>query len=89
MLYVYELLDQYVGKTDSPANIYLDLIKRSFDICLFDEENAKEGTKLAQDYCKSIDKKGKEVLDTKSIYKIDEIVRFMFTREGIEDHLDI
>lgn len=64
-------------------NLYL--VEEGLRIYLWDQNNPYAGYRLAADYCEHYNPRNYNSLDEKSIYKIEEIVRFMFTYEGLTD----
>lgn len=66
-------------------NLYL--IEEGLRIFLWDHSNPYAGYRLAADYCEHYDPTNFNSLDEKSIYKIEEIVRFMFAYEALVDSL--
>lgn len=66
-------------------NWNLLVLEEAIGIALGHADSPADGYKLAADYCRHIDPRYFEALNGPSQTKILEIVRFMFTREALED----
>ena len=64
-------------------NLYL--IEEGQRIFLLNIADPSSGYRLAASYCEHYDSAYGTKLDDKSIFKIQEIVRFMFTYEGLSE----
>lgn len=64
-------------------NLYL--IEEGLRIYLWDRKNPSLGYRLAVSYCEHYDPAYGNMLDDKSSFKIEEIVRFMFVCEALHD----
>jgi hypothetical protein len=67
------------------TNSKLLIIEKSLAIMLGYAPTPSDGYRLAADYCRHYDSRYREVLNGPSTTKILELVRFMFTREALED----
>ncbi len=66
-------------------NWNLMLVEHGLAICLWHLDSPTHGFKLAADYCQHYDLRYGNGLNGPSRTKIEEIVRFMFTIEALED----
>lgn len=61
------------------------LIEEGLRIYLWDRENPSSGYRLAVSYCENYDAAYGTMLDKTSVFKVHEIVRFMFNYEALEE----
>lgn len=61
------------------------LVEHALAIHLWHTNSPADGYKLAADYCQNYDPRYGNGLNGPSRTKIEEIVRFMFTIEAVED----
>jgi len=73
------------GQVRLVKNTHLFLIEKGLRIYLWRTISPSDGYKLAADYCEHYDPQYGSGLSGPSSFKINEIVRFMFTLEGRED----
>lgn len=66
-------------------NWNLMLVEHALAIYLWHADSSADGYKLAADYCQNYDPRYGNGLNGPSRTKIEEIVRFMFTIEALED----
>lgn len=64
-------------------NRNLMLIEEGLRIFLYDANNPTSGYRLAVSYCENYDPAHGNMLDKKSLFKIKEIIRFMFNYEAL------
>jgi len=62
------------------------LIEKSLKLLLHDKD-PRDGYDLARTYCENYNSKCGDALNGKSVNRIHEIVRFMYTTEACEDDL--
>ena len=77
--------DQRWGPVRIVHNWNLMLIEQGLAIWLWHRDDPARGYKLAADYCQHYDSRFGNGLSGPSRTKIEEIVRFMFTVEALED----
>jgi hypothetical protein len=68
-----------------PKNHNLYLIEEGLRIYLGNTTDPSAGYRLAASYCEHDALTYGTMLDDKSLFKIEEIVRFMFTYEGLSE----
>jgi hypothetical protein len=61
------------------------LIEEGLKIYLGNNTDPSAGYRLAVSYCEHYDPAYGNMLDDKSLFKIEEIIRFMFTYEGLSE----
>ena len=80
---------EYKGGQWGPVRIVhnwnLFLVEEALSLYLWHVESPPHGYKLAADYCRHYDPQYGESLNGPSRTKLNEIVRFMFTVEALED----
>lgn len=64
-------------------NLYL--IEEGLRIYLWNNTDPSAGYRLAVSYCKHYDPAFGTMLDNKSLFKLEEIIRFMLTYEGLSE----
>lgn len=64
-------------------NLYL--VEEGLRIYFRDRNNPSSGYRLAVSYCENYDPAYGNMLDGKSLFKIEEIIRFMFTYEALTE----
>jgi hypothetical protein len=81
--------DEYQKQRWGPVRIVhnwnLMLVEHALAIYLWHTDSPADGYKLAADYCQNYDSRYGNGLNGPSRTKIEEIVRFMFTIEALED----
>ena len=77
--------NQQWGPVRVIQNWNLFLVEAGLEIYLDHDATPSRGYKLAADYCQNYDPRYGNGLNGPSVTKIEEIVRFMFTIEGVED----
>ncbi|MFZ5996870.1 MAG: hypothetical protein ACOYW7_05215 [Nitrospirota bacterium] len=83
--YQREYKEQKWGRVRAIKNWNLHLIENGLRIYLRDRDNPSLGYRLAVKYCQSYDPAYGTMLDNSSVYKLEEIVRFMFKYEALCD----
>jgi hypothetical protein len=81
----HEYKNQQWGLVRIVHNRNLLLVEEALGICLWHADSPSHGYKLAADYCRHYDPRYGESLNGPSRTKLNEIVRFMFTVEALED----
>ncbi|MEK9142646.1 MAG: hypothetical protein AAB308_16445 [Nitrospirota bacterium] len=81
----HEYKNQQWGPVRIVHNWNLLLVEEALGICLWHTDSPSYGYKLAADYCRHYDSRYGEGLNGPSRTKLNEIVRFMFTVEALED----
>jgi hypothetical protein len=80
-----EYKDQQWGPVRVIQNWNLMLVEQGLAIYLWHSDSPAHGYKLAADYCQHYDSRYGNGLNGPSRTKIEEMVRFMFTFEALED----
>lgn len=80
-----EYRNQQWGRVRVIHNWNLLLVEQALAIYLWHSASASHGYKLAADYCQHYDSRYGNGLSGPSRAKIEEMVRFMFTVEALED----
>jgi len=81
----HEYKNQRWGPVRIVHNWNLLLVEEALDICLWHVDLPSHGYKLAADYCRHYDSRYSNSLNGPSRAKIEEIIRFMFAVEALED----
>jgi len=80
-----EYKSQQWGSVRIVHNWNLLLVEEALSLYLWHDQSPSHGYKLAADYCRHYDPRYGESLNGPSRTKLNEIVRFMFTVEALED----